>query len=119
MHGLPIMGYRCLNDRNWTMERLSESCEEITGYKPSDLVRRKSGGVVYLELMHPEDRNRVWKGVQSALQRKAPFGILYRIITAAETEKRVLSLGQGIFNPEGNLYAVEGFIIDVSRIENS
>jgi PAS domain S-box-containing protein len=115
IQGLPIMAYRCLNDRNWTMQRASDACEEITGLKPSELVNNKTGKVTYLELMHPEDRDWVWRRVQVALRKRSSFAVHYRIVTPDKNEKWVLSLGHGIFEPGGDLYAVEGQIIDLSH----
>ncbi len=115
IQGLPIMEYYCLNDRSWTMQRVSGACEEITGLKPGELVKNKPGKVTYLELMHPEDRDWVWRRVQVALHKRSSFAVNYRIVTPDKNEKWVLSLGHGIFEPGGDLYAIEGLIIDLSH----
>ena len=115
IQNLPIMEYRCVNDRSWTMQHVSDTCEEITGFKPSELVNNKAGRVTYLELMHPEDRDWVWRRVQIALHKQASFAVHYRIVAPDKKEKWVLSLGHGIFEPGGDLYAIEGLIIDLSH----
>jgi hypothetical protein len=48
------MVYRCRNDRNWTMEFISGSSTQITGYAPEELMHNRV--VSYAELVHPEDR---------------------------------------------------------------
>ena len=115
LQGLPIMEYRCLNDRNWTMQHVSRTCEEITGLKPAELANNKTGKVTFLELMRPEDRDWVWRRVQVALHKRTSFAVHYRIVTPDKNEKWVLSLGYGVYEPGGDLYAVEGLIIDLSK----
>jgi hypothetical protein len=110
---LPVMAYRCLNDRSWTMEYVSEGCRLITGLAPADLLKKGRGAIAYIDLMHPDDRERVWRTIQSALHRKTAFTVLYRLLTPERVERTVLSMGHGIFTPDGELYAVEGFIVGV------
>ena len=38
MTNLPGLAYRCRNDRDWTMEFVSEGAIELTGYKASDFI---------------------------------------------------------------------------------
>ncbi len=111
IESMPMMEYRCLNDRTWTLESVSDGCQSVTGYTVDELLG--PSGQQYLNLIHEDDRDKVWRGVQSALGKQAPFRILYRIITAAGEEQQVLSVGRGVFSPDGNLYAVVGFIISV------
>ena len=66
MSNLPGMAYRCANDRDWTMEYISEGCLEITGYHPEDLVRNKV--ISYGQSIRPEDRMQVWNEIQAALK---------------------------------------------------
>lgn len=116
LSNLPGMAYRCNNDRYWTMEFVSEGCRELTGYAPSDLIRNQV--LPYSDLIHPDDREDVWNLVQAALNSAEPFRLTYRIRAVADKEKWVWEQGRGVFSPDGQLIAVEGFISDISeRIE--
>lgn len=113
LSNLPGMAYRCNNDRNWTMEFVSRGCRELTGYAPSDLIRNQV--LSYSSLIHPDDREEVWNVVQAALSSAQPFRLTYRIRTAAGKEKWVWEQGRGVFSPNGQLIAIEGFISDISE----
>ena len=39
---LPGVFYRCKFDTNWTMLFMSEACEELTGYKPYELIENNT-----------------------------------------------------------------------------
>lgn len=108
------MAYRCCNDRDWTMEFVSDGCLPLTGYPPEDLLQnaRVSFGT---DIILPEDRSRVWETVQAAIQDRRHFQTTYRIKTAQGTEKWVWEHGCGIFASDGTLEALEGFITDVTE----
>ena len=53
--------------------------------------------------------------MQDALKNKVPFKFVYRITNANGLEKWVWEQGQGIFDENGNVKALEGFIIDISE----
>ncbi|HEV58197.1 MAG TPA: PAS domain S-box protein, partial [Phycisphaerales bacterium] len=80
MSNLPGMAYRCKNDAEWTMEFVSEGCYPLTGYTSEELIG--NARLSYGELIVPEDRQAVWDGIQSALERNQPFQLVYRITTA-------------------------------------
>lgn len=117
MANLPGTAYRCLNDRDWTMELLSDGCFALTGYPASGFLA--PGGLTLAALMHPDDRDRVWEGVQAAVARRQPFELNYRISTAWGEERRVWERGQGVFDDSGELLALEGFIMDVTERERA
>ncbi len=106
------MVYRCLNNRDWSMEFVSEGGKEVTGYSPAELV---AGEVKFASLIHPEDREMVWNGVQTALAAHLPFDITYRIRTASGGEKWVWEHGCGVFDAAGSVMALEGLILDISE----
>lgn len=113
MGNLPGMAYRCLNDPDWTMEFVSEGCEELTGYSQSEL--QKNTKKSYASLILPEDRARVWETVQHGLARGRPFKMVYRIRTAKDETKWVWERGRGVRSADGQLIALEGFIADITE----
>jgi two-component system cell cycle sensor histidine kinase/response regulator CckA len=112
MANLPGMAYRCRNDETWTMEFVSNGCQELTGYAPDDLIMNQT--IAYADLIHTEDRQAVWDIIQSALGLKQHFLLEYRITTKDEQERWVWEKGCGVFSPDGEVLALEGFIIDVT-----
>ncbi len=113
MDNLPGMVYRCLNDKDWTMEFVSEGCIALTGYEAPDLIHNKK--ISYNDIIHPDDYNNVWDDVQKALENHASFQLEYRIITADKTVKWVWERGQGVYSVKGKLAALEGFITDITE----
>jgi len=111
MSNVPGMVYRCHNDRDWTMEFCSEGCRALTGYDPADLISGKKA--TYADLIHPDDRDPVWRDVQAALADGRPYQVNYRIRTATGEEKWVWEKGRSIA-AEGEP-RLEGFITDITE----
>ncbi len=113
MHNLPGMAYRCRNDQDWTMLFVSEGCRALTGYRVEDLLDNRE--ISYAALIHPEDREYAWQQVQIALGLKRPFQLEYRIRTATGVERWVWEQGMGVFDQDGELLGIEGFISDITE----
>ncbi|MGQ9561918.1 MAG: sensor histidine kinase [Thermogutta sp.] len=109
---LPGLVYRCRNDPQWTMEFISDGCRELTGYSPEDLVGNRR--LAYAEMIVPEDRDSVWQGVQAAIAEKRPYRLVYRIRTADGQIKWVWEQGRGVFDEEGEVLFLTGYITDVT-----
>ncbi|MDZ4163498.1 MAG: PAS domain S-box protein [Smithellaceae bacterium] len=112
MANLPGMAYRCRLDRDWTMEFVSEGAFDLTGYRPADLV--DSARIAYAELIHPEDRERVWEEIQQALAGSGAFTLEYRIRDADGREQWVWERGCATLDAKGEVEALEGFITDIT-----
>ena len=112
MSNLPGVAYRRHIDSDWTMEFASEGCYDLTGYMPADLIGNLR--VSYASLIHPEDREERWKDIQAAIAGTKPFEFQYRISTAKGEEKWVWEHGCGVLNADGEVIALEGFIIDAT-----
>ena len=110
---LPGIAYRCRNDPDWTMEFISDGCEDLTGYRSEELVGNRVHS--YAELIHEADRQAVWDGVQQGLGERWLFRLTYRIRTARHDEKWVLEQGRGVFDADGRVQALEGFITDITE----
>ena len=114
---LPLMLYRCRNDKRLTMEFVSEGCRSLTGYEPADFMLRDK--LTYAELIHPEDVACVRGEIESALLKKEPFQLTYRIRTAGGEERGVLEMGQGVFSPvTDDPVAFEGVVMDITAVKS-
>lgn len=110
MSNLPGMAYRCKFEESWPVEFASEGALQLTGYSAADLI---AGNPRYGELIHPDDRDVVWEGVIAAVNGKRQFQLTYRIQTP-RSQKWVWEQGQAIFEPDGKVRCLEGFITDIT-----
>jgi PAS domain S-box-containing protein len=108
---LPGMVYRCKNEPEWPMEFVSPGSVKLTGYSPEDFYAKSS---LYQEIIHPDDRDKVWDNIQKAVHQRKIFSIQYRILDVNKMEKWVHEQGQGVFSDEGKIIALEGFIRDIT-----
>ncbi len=112
LDNLPGFVYRCANDRDWTMEFISDGCRELTGYSPEDFtVSRK---ISYNDLVHADHREWLHKEWDKAIKGKRKFEGEYRLVTAAGKDRWVWERGVAIRPKEGNLLYLEGFVMDVT-----
>ncbi len=109
---LPGAVYRCLNDKNWTMEYISEGSLDLTGYQPSDLIRNRV--VPFNRLIHSEDQPLIWDQIQTALAQKQPYRLVYRILNARGEKRWIWDQGVGIPSNEGKIDVLEGFLTDIT-----
>lgn len=117
---LPGLAYRCNYDKEWTMQFVSAGCFELTEYPADSLINNKE--LSYNELISPEYREVLRAEWARVLAAKKPFKYEYEIITASGERKWVIEMGQGIFNPEGEIEALEGIVLDISdrkKMENN
>ena len=108
--------FRCQNDRHWTMEYISEGCQHITGYSPKDFLE---GKVLLGEIIVPEDRDRLWNGIQKAIGENSAYDFAYRIRDKNGNIKYMRETGGGIFKENGDLEALEGYIDDITELKNT
>lgn len=110
---LPGFVYRCRNDKDWSMEYISDNCHAITGYRPEEFM---SNAVAYGNLIHPDDQQHVWDAVQKGIAARHSYQITYRIYTASHEEHTVFEQGAAIFSDTGGVEALEGFISDITDL---
>ena len=113
MGNLPGMVYRCQLNRKWTMEFVSEGCFALTGYKPEDFINDSK--ISYNDIIHPEDRDRVWIEINYAIEKKKSFTVLYRTHTRNGFERWFWEKGRSVYNESGEIKALEGFIVDITE----
>ncbi|MFW2372303.1 MAG: PAS domain S-box protein [Gammaproteobacteria bacterium] len=107
------MAYRCQNNHDWTMEFISDNCQQLTGYQVADLLSSQS--IAYNDLIHPDDKEMVWETTQKRIAMDLPFQLVYRIKTVSGETKWVWEQGISIKDCTGKLIALEGFITDITE----
>ncbi|MGB4438476.1 MAG: PAS domain S-box protein, partial [Sedimentibacter sp.] len=113
LSNIPGMAYRCNYDKDWTIQFVSEGCYALTGYKSENLLYNKD--LSFNDLIVAEYRDKLWNEWSYILSIKTPFRYEYEIITADGNRKWVLEIGQGVYDTNGNVEALEGIIIDITE----
>ncbi len=113
MDNLPGVAYRCKSDQNLSTEYLSNGCDDLFGYKSTNLLEKSDFSLI--DLIHPEDRKQVRDAIHAALAEKRPYKLAYRIHTAQKEEKWVWEKGRSIIDISGKVIALEGFITDITE----
>lgn len=114
INNLPGLVYRFKADSIWSMNFVSDKSVVITGYSPEQLTDDKE--ISYYNLIHQDDRKKIFEQVQKAIEERKPYQLVYRIKTASGYDKWVWEQGIGIFNDSNDeLAALEGFITDVTE----
>ncbi len=110
INNFPGIAYRCKLDKNLTMLFLSNGFFKLTGYSPQDLINNKK--IPFNDIIHPEDRGN--DKIEEAIKAKKIFEVEYRIINSKNEIKWVWEKGQGVFDENGKLLYLEGFIADIN-----
>jgi diguanylate cyclase (GGDEF)-like protein/PAS domain S-box-containing protein len=113
IRNLPGFVYRCEVDRDWTMRYLSIGTSQVTGYAPDELIDNQERA--YADLIHPDDRKKVWREVHSAIEEKRAFRIQYRIATATGEERWVWEQGRAVEREGFDHTLLEGYIFDITE----
>ena len=117
INSLPGIAFSCSNDPEWSMRYLSEGCLNLTGYTNEELL--ESELVSYNSITHPEDLPNVLSTLDEAVAKKQPYVVEYRIRTQSGEEKWVWEKGSGVFDRNGEVIGIEGFITDISDRKQS
>ncbi len=69
----------------------------------------------WAELLHPEDRSRVYEALTNHLEHKAPYEIEYRLRTKSDGYRWFQARGQAIWNDQGRPTRMAGSLNDITR----
>jgi PAS domain S-box-containing protein len=105
-----------LNEPGWPNEFVSDYAPELTGYTAEEL---SDGSVMFGDLIVEEDRQRVWEEAQRALAGRRRFDLRYAIRRRDGELRHMEDNGQGVYDEEGHLEALEGIVYDVTEHERA
>ncbi|WP_163997501.1 PAS domain S-box protein [Pyxidicoccus caerfyrddinensis] len=69
----------------------------------------------YMNLIHPEDREGVWKDWAQVLRRPTPYSSEYRLLRHDERWRRMLSRGVPVLGPDGRVREWVGWLVDITE----
>jgi len=116
LKNLPGMAYQSFNIKNWPMMRVSNGCEDLTGYSRDEFRKNK---MLWGEIIHPDDYERVRELISEAAKAKSGFELEYRINTKNQGVKRVWEKGESAKSIHTNGVVVEGFINDITTLKQA
>lgn len=104
--------YCCLADEHWTMLFISDACLKLTGYTAKDLIFNNR--LSYDAMTLSEDRALVRQAIDAAVARNSHFDVEYRICRADGEIRWVWERGSPLYNEQGEVEAIVGFIQDIN-----
>jgi len=109
---------------SWTWD-ISDDSEEwsdeqfrIFGYEPGEVVPDMD---LFVNAIHPEDRERVGHAVANTLENDAPYDTQFRIIDTGGQVRHIRAHGEVQRDPEGKALTMTGSVMDITertRIEH-
>ncbi len=116
MSNLPGIVYRSLYNQNWTMIFLNEGFRKLTGFEPDDFINDRDSS--FAQLIHPDERERIWLSVTEAVNSNNPFEIIYRLRKKNNQYMWVWEKGRAVYK-NGNFEFIEGIIEDITSLKNA
>ncbi len=111
IESIPGALFRCSAEKNWEMEYMTDSIQEITGYSPEDFV---SGRIPYARLVCPEDIALVEEVVGHRPLPNQSYSLEYRIIDATGCLKWIYERGRVTKHSDDGLPHLTGALFDIT-----
>ncbi|HEY3306431.1 MAG TPA: ATP-binding protein [Candidatus Binatia bacterium] len=89
----------------------SEKCREIFAVAPDATLTYK----LFLQMIHPEDREGVDRAVAEALREKRDYGAEFRAVRPDGAVRWITARGRGHYDERGNPTRMEGVVRDITE----
>ncbi len=115
LKNLQGMAYRVKSDLK-TVEYISEGAKELTGYTSKEIINKP----YFFEknIVHKKFQSKIAAVIARALAEKQNYEIQYPILCKDKSEKWVTERGIGVYDKNGEIKYLEGFIIDITESKN-
>lgn len=110
---IPGAIYRFKYENTWTIKFISDDIIQISGYPASDFINASINKLI--DIVHPEDRFYIRRIVSTAIDKKSPYMMDYRILHSDGSVHWVHERGQGVATDDGELIFLEGVIFDITQ----
>jgi PAS domain S-box-containing protein len=105
-------------DRNIVTDRIhwSDTVKQIFGFAENASPESYD---VFLQTIHPEDRDLVINSVKACIEQKKDYELEYRIITVEGITRWVSETGNVLFNKKGKTIRMLGMVRDITERKNT
>jgi len=90
--------------------------EELTGYTADQILADRR---LWMNIIHPDDRDRVFAALARCKDMGIPFEIEYRIIYKSGLLHYVIDKGEPVFNDKGQVTQIDGTLIDIGEYQKA
>jgi len=94
------------------MAFVSEGCRALSGYPHQDFV---DGERDWLDLVHPDDKERVFARIENAIAADEAFEVEYRILNANGQVRWMWERGRAVLSEVEHEKHLEGFVSDITE----
>ena len=113
---IPVAVYSALPDEHSTNLFISGKMEELTGYPGHQLIEDPE---LWMKVIHPEDRERVWRKIEKHRRERKPLDIEYRLITRDNITKWIKDKAIPALNEKGEIIRIDGFMEDITEYKRA
>jgi len=102
--------YRCHNDKEYTMQYMSGRVQDVCGRPADDII--DNAKVSFVGLTHPDDKDQVFAAVDDAIEKKAGWNVLYRLVRPDGSDSWIRERGSAVFDERGEVIFLQGLIVE-------
>jgi len=113
---VPGVVFRCAPMQPWTMQFISASISDLSGYPASDFINNSVRS--FSSIIHPDDRGQDADIIASGLRDKRPYVTEYRIIRHDGAVRWVYEHARGIYDGD-NAIAIQGVVLDTTPLKTA
>ncbi len=109
---VPVAVYSALPDENSTNLFISGRMKELTGYSEKQFLEDPK---LFNKILHPDDKDRVWKEIYEHRRNNNILDVEYRIITKDNVLKWIRGKATPLLDENGRITRINGFMEDVTE----
>lgn len=110
-NNIPGTVYLFKNDGYWSKVYINDQIEKLTGYENTDFIKTRLN---YIDLIVPEDRQRILTSIDNALFYKQSYNFTYRLRKKNGDLVWVEEFGDSVII-DGQIAFIEGIFIDITE----
>jgi diguanylate cyclase (GGDEF)-like protein/PAS domain S-box-containing protein len=108
---IPAIVYRDMADANWTTAYVSPQIRTILGVEPEDWI---GDSKLWLELLHPDDRQRTLEEVERGIASGEHYSVEYRMVARDGRVVWFRDSATVLHDPDGTPTMIHGVMLDVT-----